>query len=389
MIQDAEGLGRLVREVEQVDEFAVDTEADSFYSYQEKVCLIQITAAGVDYLVDPLSGIDLTPLGEVLADPATTKVFHDGEYDVLILKRDYGFSFAGLFDTRVAAAALGSEAPGLASVLLRRFGVQLDKSLQRSDWSARPLTEKQIAYARLDTHYLMPLAEEQRVELKSRGRLMIVEGECRRLEGLEPPDREFQADDFIRLKGARSLRLLEMQVLRELFCMRDKFAQDRDVPPFKVLSHPLLVWLAELCPKNLRALEQGKGISPRQVRQFGHEIVEAVHRAQNLGPLRRVPSPAPRSDITLDEIESELHERLKVWRKRHAGSQGIDSSLVLNRKVLLRLARGRPKGREALVATEGLLSWQEEAFGDELLAIVAGFERDLAAGRIRTKRHDR
>jgi ribonuclease D len=102
-----------------------------------------------------------------------------------------------------------------------------------------------------------------------------------------------------------------------------------------------------------------------------------------------VPTPAPRSDITLDEIESELHERLKAWRKRHAASQGIDSSLVLNRKVLLRLARGRPKGREALMATEGLLSWQEEAFRDELLAIVAGFERDLAAGRIRTDRHDR
>lgn len=382
LIEDGPGLARLVDELADFDEIAVDTEADSFYSYQEKVCLIQITGGEVDYLVDPLADLDLGPLGEILGDPKRLKVFHDGEYDVLLMKRDFGFSFAGLFDTRVAAAALGAESPGLASVLKRRFGVELDKSLQRSDWSARPLTAKQIAYARLDTHFLLPLAEEQREELKKNNRLMIVEGECRRLEGLEPPTREFQPNDFLRLKGARSLRPPEMQALRELFCMRDRLARERDVPPFKVLGHPLLVSIARARPKSLRSLERLNGVSPRQLRKVGREILEALERADELGPLKRVPPTPSRRDISLDEIESELHDRLKAWRKGHALSQGIDSSLVLNRKVLLRIASERPRGREALARIEGLLRWQEESFGDELVQLIETFEKDVKAGKV-------
>ena len=382
LIEDNHGLAKLVSELDQVDEIAVDTEADSFYSYQEKVCLIQVTGGGVDYLVDPLADLDLQPLGKILADPNKVKIFHDGEYDVLIMKRDYGFSFASLFDTRVAAAALGSESPGLASVLDKHFGVELDKSLQRSDWSARPLTPKQIAYARLDTHYLHRLAEEQREELENRGRLMIVEGECRRLEGLESPLREFQPNDFLRLKGARGLHPLEMQTLRELFCMRDRMARNRDVPPFKVLSHPVLVAIARARPKNLRALERCDGLSPRQVRKFGREVLDTIDAAEKLGPLRRIPTAPSRSDISLDEIESELHERLKAWRKGRALKEGIDSSLVLNRKVLMCLAHQRPRDRKGIAAIDGMLPWQDEAFGDELAKIVADFEKDVRAGRV-------
>ena len=382
LVQDASGLAKLVRALERVDEFAVDTEADSFYSYQEKVCLIQVTAGAEDYLIDPLADVDLGPLGEPLADPRKIKVFHDGEYDVLILKRDFGFSFGGLFDTRVAAAALGSEAPGLASVLEHRFGVKLDKSLQRSDWSARPLSQKQIAYARLDTHYLLALAEEQRVELESRGRLMMVEGECRRLEGLEPPSREFQPDDFIRLKGARKLRPMELQTLRELFCARDRLARERDLPPFKILGHPTLVAIAQRRPRNMQGLEQCKGLSQRQVRKFGRALLDAVHRAKDKGPLKRIPQPPSRDDVVLDEVEAELHERLKTWRKGHANREGIDSSLVLNRKVLLHLAHERPVDEEALAGIEGLLPWQLDTFGDELLDLIEEFENDVRAGRV-------
>ena len=107
LVEDQASWEELFRKLEAAEEIAIDTEADSFYRYQERVCLIQITVADEDYLVDPLCSFDLVGLGEVLADPAKTKVFHDGEYDVLILKRDYGFTFSGLFDTRVAAAALG------------------------------------------------------------------------------------------------------------------------------------------------------------------------------------------------------------------------------------------------------------------------------------------
>ena len=174
LIEDQAGFESLLRDLEGQDEIAVDTEADSFYSYRNKVCLIQVTIGDRDYLVDPLADIDITGFGKVFADPGVVKIFHDSEYDVLILRRDFGFTFKNLFDTRVAAAVLGSAAPGLASVLDQHFGVSLDKSMQRSDWAKRPLTPKQIAYARLDTHYLQALAAEQRTQLADMGRTHIL-----------------------------------------------------------------------------------------------------------------------------------------------------------------------------------------------------------------------
>ena len=105
LVQDARGLTRLLDDLASQTEIAVDTEADSFFNYKEKVCLIQVTVEDRDYLLDPLAGFDIAPLGEILADPKKEKIFHDGEYDVLIMKRSFGFRFDNLFDTRVAAAA--------------------------------------------------------------------------------------------------------------------------------------------------------------------------------------------------------------------------------------------------------------------------------------------
>ena len=140
------------------------------------------------------------------------------EFDILQLGRSHGFRLAGLFDTRVAAAVLGSTNPGLANVLEARFGVTLDKSMQRSDWSKRPLSDKQLDYARMDTRLLPRLFEELLAECTERGRLEIVESECRRLEALEPADEaEVHPDAFVKIKGARELDPIGRAVLRELF----------------------------------------------------------------------------------------------------------------------------------------------------------------------------
>jgi ribonuclease D len=371
IVAEGRALEGLMAELEREREIAVDTEADSFFNFREKVCLLQITAGERDWLVDPLAGLDLRPLGRVFADPARTKIFHDGEYDILILKRDWGFEFKNLFDTRVAAAALGIESPGLGAVLKARFGIELDKSLQRSNWSARPLTHEQISYARLDTHFLVPLAREQRVELAARGRALIVEGECRRLEGLVPSEQVFSPDDFIRLKGARALDAAAQSRLRELFALRYELARDSDLPPFKVLGNDALLALAEADPKSARDLAHVPGFSPKQARRHGDALLAALERARQAGPLTRPPTSQPRDGThALSEQEFELHERLKDWRKMRAQREGYDSSLVLNRHVMLRLAQQKPTTREALARVEGMQAWQLEAFGDELLEVI-------------------
>lgn len=382
LIEDQSALDGLLEELEGEAEIAVDTEADSFFSYREKVCLIQITAGGRDYLVDPLAELEIGGLGEVFADPRRVKVFHDGEYDVLILGREHGFRFANIFDTRIAAAALGVESPGLASVLEEHFEIALDKSMQRSNWGARPLTERQIDYARLDTRYLHELMARQRVQLEERGRMRIVEGECQRLEQLEPVPIEFNPDEWVRIKGARTLDPDARQAVRELYTLRDELAREADVPPFRVMNNQALLQAAIEGPESTQELADVHGFSWRQVRKIGERVLDALDRADELGPLEKLPRLAPKDGTGgLDLVQVELFDRLKEWRRNRSRKEGMDASLILNRHTLVRLVQSRPAGREALAAVPGLMAWQAESFGEELLELVSRFEADLAAGR--------
>ncbi|HJO25670.1 MAG TPA: HRDC domain-containing protein [Planctomycetota bacterium] len=390
LIVDDRALGEMLAFLADQPVVAVDTEADSFFSYREKVCLVQVTAGGRDYLVDPLARLDFTPFGEVLADPQRIKIFHDGEYDVLILKRDYGFDFAALFDTRVAAAVIGHEAPGLASVLKAHFGVVLNKAMQRSDWSQRPLSPKQISYARLDTHFLLELMAEQKAELEDLGRAHIVAGECRRLEALVPPEVVFDPNGFARIRGVRELAPISRQALKELYLFRDGIAERRNRPPFKVLQNSAMLELAAALPKSVKAMHGIRGLSERVLRDLGNGLLEALERARAAGPLERLPRPAKRRrDDELDEIAQEFHERLKDWRKRWGEKLGVESAYLLNRHGLLELARNRPATMEQLSALAGLQPWQVEEKGGELLELTRRFEGDLAAGKIKSRRRRR
>lgn len=385
LVEDQSGLDRLMEALDGEKEIAVDTEADSFYSYKDKVCLFQVTVGGEDWLVDPFADLDLEGFGKVLADPAVRKVFHDAEYDVLILKREFGFDFAGLFDTRVAAAVLGSTSPGLASVLSNRFGVELDKSQQRSNWSRRPLSPKQIAYARLDTRFLLPLMREQEVELEKRGRRMILETECRRLEALEPPPAETHPDDFVRIKGARTLDPRGASALRELHGMREKLAERYDLPPFRILGNKTMIDVAQRRPRSDKELLRIEGVTSKVLGRIGDRIRRALERAERRGPIERLPSTPRRDDVQLDDMESELHDRLKRVRKEASERDGIESAYLLNKHVLIALARERPTSSASLESLELLEGWQLERFGDPILDTIVAFERDVTRGAIKPR----
>src|SRR3990172_5609508 len=184
---------------------AVDIEADSLYSYFEKVCLIQISIPGEDLIIDPLRKIDLSAFGELLANGDITKVLHGADYDLLILNRDFGFTASNLIDTSVAAQLLGYEAFGLAALLERNFGVKLDKSHQRGDWAGRPVPLAMLEYAAKDTRYLLPLASLLRDQLKSQGRWEWAVEEFHRFETIRFSEKEAGDESFRRLKGIGAL----------------------------------------------------------------------------------------------------------------------------------------------------------------------------------------
>jgi len=389
LIEDEAGMDRLLSDLEGETEIAVDTEADSFFVHREKVCLVQITLGETDYLVDPLSpGVDLKRLGPLFADPERTKIFHDSEYDVLILQREFGLTFKGLFDTRVAAATLGSTAPGLASVMLEHFDVELDKSQQRSNWGRRPLSPEQVAYARFDTRFLIPLMHRQREALQAEGRLMILESECRRLEAMEAAPIVFNPDEWVRIKGARGLKPRERAVMRELFILRDELAAKVDEPLFRIMNNAALLALAQRLPTTSKQLTSVQGFSPRMERRMGKQVLDAIESGLSAEPIQHAPR-IPKKDGTedLSEVELELYDRLRRLRKKEADRLGVESSYLLHRLLLSRLAVERPADEAALGAVEGFWDWQAEMFGTRILEVIAGFEQDVKEGNLSKRRN--
>ncbi len=138
---------------------AVDTESNSLHAYRERVCLIQFSTVERDIVLDPLALDDLSPLAGIFANPDIEKVFHAAEYDLICLRRDYGFSFSRIFDTMHAGRILGSRLAGLDRLLEDKFGVKISKHFQKADWGVRPLSRELLLYAAVDTHYLIPLRD--------------------------------------------------------------------------------------------------------------------------------------------------------------------------------------------------------------------------------------
>lgn len=340
----------------------VDTESDSLYVYHEKVCLIQFSVPGADYLVDPLSpGLDLAPLGRLFADARAVKIFHAAEYDVMCLKRDLGFQFRNLFDTMWAARILGWKQVGLATILQERFGVSLDKRWQRYNWGRRPLERAALVYARLDSHYLLDLRDIQARELASRGRVEEAREVFDQVAAVAPANREFEADDFWRVKGAWDLRSRSQAILRELFVFRDREARLRDWPPFKVMGDRTLVALAQAAPRCVDDLSDLDGMTPLQIKRYGNGVVSAVARGLS-APIPRPPRASPPDYRVLAR-----YERLRAWRKRVAAEREVEPDVVVSNAALMAVAHRAPSTLRELEGIEGLGPWRLKAFGSQLL----------------------
>ncbi|MGQ9667238.1 MAG: ribonuclease D, partial [Anaerolineae bacterium] len=182
LVTAPEQLEQVVQELRRHPLVAVDTESNSLYAYYEQVCLIQLSTPAMDYIIDPLALPDIRPLGELFADSAQQKVFHAAEYDIGTLRRDFGFEFRNVFDTMLAGQLLGVKHLSLAHLLEERLGVHIDKRYQQYNWGHRPLSEAVLAYARLDTHYLLPLRENLLAELRARRLEHVAEEAFRQVE---------------------------------------------------------------------------------------------------------------------------------------------------------------------------------------------------------------
>lgn len=363
-------LEALVQDLLQEDVVAFDTEADSFYHYFDKTCLVQVATRRKIHLIDPLAlggPAELAPLGAVFSAPHVQKIFHAAEYDIYVLKRDCGFKFVNLFDTMVSAQLLGYPSIGLAALAKRHHDVSLPKDEQRSDWSVRPLRPSQLSYAAADVAYLIPLAEQLARELAAAGRRAWADEEFEALTRREWPDRQFDELGYLKIKGARVMEKTCLAVLRELYLLRDARAREIDRPPFKVLGNRVLLEIAERQPKTLDDLGAIKGVTELILRRLGRDVLSAVARGrkQAHGPIPRLEGGGRRR---MDRPTERRLGALKRWRARRAGELALDPGVLCPNAALEAVAAKNPSATEELARVAELKPWFLREFGDELLA---------------------
>lgn len=365
-IDKPDQLDQLMQRLSNESLIAVDTESDSLYSYFEKVCLIQFSTSQADYLVDAIK-IDISGLANIFADDSVQKVFHAAEYDVLSLKRDYNFTFNNLFDTMLAARILGWPRYGLGPLLEDYFGVKLDKRFQRYNWGRRPLSKKALDYARLDTHYLLPLREIQWEQLKKQNRLQEALEAFERETQVQSVPKTFESDGFWRVKGAKDLEPQQQAVLRELFVLRDKIARKIDRPPFKVMNDFVLLRLAKRQPRHNSDLMQIKGVGENLVRYNGREILKTIRKGQTASlPKYYANNHRP------DEDTLARYETLREWRNSRAAERGVEPDVIINNDTLMNIARRNPSSLSSLIKMKVLGNWQLETYGEILLEVLRG-----------------
>ncbi|OGO46480.1 MAG: hypothetical protein A2Z30_06010 [Chloroflexi bacterium RBG_16_64_43] len=345
--------------------FAVDTESNSLFAYRERVCLLQFSTPSEDLLVDPLALPDLSALGPILADPLCEKVFHAAEYDLICLRRDFGFDVRNIFDTMVAARALGEDGTGLGALLRKELGIDLDKRFQRANWGIRPLPADQLEYARLDTHHLLALRTRLEIRLREAGHWEEVQEDFRRVAERSIPAPEAPREAGLwKVKGVFDLTRTERAVLLPLHLFREAEAERLDRPPFKILSDETLVAIAKANPAGLAELSEVAGLSPANVQRWGPALLDAVQRASTT----RLPAPPPREAAS--DIVRARHEALRKWRKHRAAERGVESDVILNRDAMWQIAQRAPGTMSALQATPGLDPHRLAKYGQEILQVL-------------------
>jgi ribonuclease D len=381
VIASEQQLSDLIGQIQAADRVALDTEADSLHSYREKLCLLQVsvpsavilsnvegsrgtaskvalressTSLGMtvqsvcDFIVDPLSNLDLEPLRHAL-EPREI-VLHAADYDLRMLRRGVNFTASRIFDTVIASRLLGIREFSLGTLVKRFFGVELHKHSQKANWALRPLPPRMLKYAVDDVHYLLPLAARLEEDLERVQRRDWFRQSCERAIELAAAERERVQDDLWRIGGAGALDPHTGAVLRALWQWREAEAEMADRPPFHILQNHELLKAAESFTSG--HVPDYKHFSARR-RQTFHEAAKiGLQSPQSEWPVMRRRS-GSRPTAEMRRRADQLHER----RDKAAVQLGLERSFIASRGALEAIAADPTR------ATALLVPWQRELIG--------------------------
>ena len=362
LIQQADELEAVLFRLRGADRLALDTEFMRERTYHPQLCLVQVATETDCVLVDPLAGLDLAPLHELLRDRARLKILHAARQDLEVLRLTGGHVPGPLFDTQVAAAMLGFPAQvGYAELVARQLGHSIDKGQTRTDWSKRPLSAAQLAYAADDVRHLLVLHAELQAALAARGREGWVEQETAAYEN-PALYRTDPAAAWRRLKGLNRLRPREQAAARALAEWRERRAIESDKPRTWLLSDEALYALATHEPDSIAGLEDLGSLPAGVVRKRGEELLELLRAARSGEP--PVPLEPPRRPTN---DEQALAAALLKLVRDEAAALGIAAEVLATRKDVEAVAFGAI----ALEQSPLLRGWRGQVLAGRFRAAVA------------------
>ncbi|CUX13338.1 ribonuclease D [Agrobacterium tumefaciens] len=365
MIETTAALAEACTELAKSEFITIDTEFLRETTFWPELCLVQMASPTLEVLVDPLAkGLDLTPLFELMANPNVVKVFHAARQDIEIIYHLGGLIPHPIFDTQVAAMVCGfGDSISYDQLVQKIKNVQIDKSSRFTDWSRRPLTEKQLDYALADVTHLRDVYLALKAQLEREGRSLWLTEEMDILESRDTYDMH-PDDAWLRLKS-RLRKPTELAILKFVAAWREREARSRNVPRSRVLKDDAIFEIAQQQPKDAEALSRLRTIPKGWERSTsGTAIVETVNAALAL-PKEEMPK-APRHSHA-PEGSGAAVELLKVLLKLTADKHGVAAKVIANSEDLDKIAS---EGEKATVAA--LTGWRRELFGDVALKLING-----------------
>ncbi|AUW41744.1 ribonuclease D [Rhizobium leguminosarum] len=365
MIETTADLAAACKELAKSDFITIDTEFLRETTFWPELCLIQMASPTTEVLVDPLAkGIDLAPFFELMADPKVLKVFHAARQDIEIIFNRGNLIPHPIFDTQVAAMVCGfGDSVSYDQLVSRIKNVHIDKSSRFTDWSRRPLSDKQLDYALADVTHLRDVYLSLKAELDREGRSSWLSEEMDILESRETYD--MHPDDAWQRLKMRLRKPQELAILKYVAAWREREARARNVPRSRVLKDDAIYEIAQQQPKDTEALGRLRTIPKGWERSTsGAAVIEAVNTALAL-PKADMPH-APRQ-AQAPEGAAAAVELLKVLLKLISEKHGVAPKVIANSEDLDRIAA---EGEKAEVAA--LHGWRRDLFGEPALQLIQG-----------------
>jgi len=363
LIADSEGLAALCTRLRAERFVTVDTEFMRERTYWPELCVIQLAGEEEVAVVDALApGLDLEPLGALLADPAVVKVFHAARQDVEIFLLRYGAVPSPIFDTQIAATVAGFGDQVSYDQLARALAnSQIDKAHRFSDWAARPLSPAQIAYAAADVTHLRRIYTGLINKLERDGRTAWVAEEMAALA--EPATYRQDPETAWEKLRPRTTNRRFLGTLRALAAWREREAQRVNIPRQRLVKDETLLELAATAPETAADLARARGISEGFARgKSGVSLLAALVAVKALPDAAMPEAPRERSGPAPSPA---LIALLKVLLAAKSEEHGVAPRLLASSDDLERLAGGEGD-------LPSLHGWRRDVFGEAALALKAG-----------------